>query len=399
MQQLVIASPTPASVKPSNVKTAKRPNFITKIALMLASIRIITGVLLTFIGVHFVKQGPYGPVTSLAQGLMMWDSVWYRWVAMYGYNILHTRALFPGYPLAIHITAIIVRNYTLSALLVSWISVFFATKGLMRLSEYFKASTSQQVLAAMAFLWFPVSAFLVAGYAESFFMAFLSWATYYMLQKRWFYCAILSFGVVGTRPEGIVILAVLGLYMLLNHQGFVKSAITSSLAATSFLGYIIFLWAEYRKPLSFLNAVKYWDMKRTLPLAAEFISIYRMSLHKLTWPGLGSPFNAYSLYITDDILAFLAVGASLYCLYRAIHNKSWLVPGIYGVLVVVVAYSFSPYGGVSPDAAGRIAMSVPAIYIMISQLKPKFTLAVIIPVFIITAVIWEIAFASGYWLT
>jgi hypothetical protein len=399
MKQVLLVEPIRPKSKSIPESSAKESRATVLPWLLLPSVRILAGVALTYIGVHFVKQGPFGPVKTLSQGLMMWDAVWYRWVAMYGYYIGHTRVLFPGYPLVVHTLAYLVRNYTLSALLVSWVSLIFASFGIAQLSKTLGASQKQQIIAVTSYLWFPVSAFLVAGYAESFFMAFLSWSLYFIISKRWVLASITSFWVVATRPEAVVLLLVFGIYMLANKQGLIKTGLATFTACLSLIGYMIFLKIAYNKPLDFLHETTYWDIKETFPFYAEIISIYRMATHTLTWPGHGSFFNAYSLYITDDLGAFVALGASIYCLYRATKDKRWLVPGLYGILSASIAYSFSPYGGVSPDAAARIAMSVPAIYLMISQIKPKIVASVIIVLFVVSACLWEIAFASGRWLT
>ncbi len=378
-------------------KAKSLPNYA--IACILSVIRIVAGVVTSSIAVFWIQSGPYGPLKTLSNGLTAWDGSWYRYVAMNGYSIANSRVLFPIYPIFIHLVTFVTRNYNLSALIISWISLVFATNGIINLIKKLGGSNKSAIVAALSLLWFPESVFFTAGYAESFYLACLIWTIVYIMEKQWWLTAVTGFLAVGTRPEGAIIVVAIFIGLLVAKEPWHKVFIVPAIAGSSLVAYILFLWIKYRQPLAFVTEQSFWDRKTTWPLGAEFESLFRIANHTLVWPGKADAFNAYSLYLTDDFGAFLATLAAIYCVYRTFKDRRYMPVAIYAVLIIFVAYTSAPYGGVSPDVAGRIAMCVPAVYVMISKIKLRYFMIFIFPIFVTTALAWQIAFSSGRWIT
>ena len=100
--------------------------------------------------------------------------------------------LLPVVPhLARAVTKVSTMATTQALLAVSWISLFFAVWGVMRLTALIfpgtKAWRSGTLLA-----FFPVSVFLLAGYAESLYMALVAWALVALVERRPWLAATLN---------------------------------------------------------------------------------------------------------------------------------------------------------------------------------------------------------------
>ena len=393
------ASPTDGDKYKSDVVISKKqlPNYI--LSAMLSVTRIGVGVGVSAIAVYLIPSGPYGPLKNLSYALTAWDGGWYRYVAMAGYGFPNSRALFPIYPILMHLLALVVRNYVVSAEIISWVSLAFATNGIIVLIEKLGGNRKSTIVAALSLLWFPESVFFTAGYAESFYLACLLWTIIYIIEKRWCLTAITGFFAVGTRPEGAIIVVAIFVGLIIAKAPWYKILIIPTIAGSSLVAYMTYLWVKYKQPLAFVTVQSYWDRKKTWPLGAEFSSMYRMLTRTLVWPGKADAFNAYSLYLTDDFGAFLATLAAAYCIYLTFKDRVYLPIAIFGGIIIFVAYTSAPYGGVSPDVAGRIAMCVPAVYVLLSKIKIKYFLIFVLPIFLVSSIAWQVAFSSGRWIT
>ncbi|MBC6456464.1 hypothetical protein [Actinomadura sp. HBU206391] len=109
---------------------------------------------------------------------------------------------FPGFPLVVRATHLIVPDWRLAALLVSFAAGAVAMVALARLGDQeFGAGTGQR--AVIALLLCPVALFLLAGYSEALFLAFALPAWLLARQGRWAPAALCGFAAAGVRITGV----------------------------------------------------------------------------------------------------------------------------------------------------------------------------------------------------
>jgi hypothetical protein len=166
------------------------------------------------------------PAVAILQGgsapARPWLSLWPNWdalrlqdIARYGYfgapasdPYAHQIAFFPGFPLAEAIAHVLVRQWTVSGLLVSLIAGGVAAVALGRIADldYRAGSGSTAVLYLVTA---PAAIFLAVGYSEALFLAFALPAWLAARNGRWLAAAVLAGGAGFIRFNGIFLLAAL----------------------------------------------------------------------------------------------------------------------------------------------------------------------------------------------
>jgi hypothetical protein len=165
------------------------------------------------------------PAAAILQGgaksARPWLSLWPNWdamrlqhIAQYGYfgppggAIPHQIAFFPGFPLTQAIAHVLIRQWTVSGLLVSLIAGGVAVVALGRIADldYRAGSGSTAVLCLTAA---PAAIFLAVGYSEALFLAFALTAWLAARNGRWLSAAVLAGGASFVRFNGIFLLAAL----------------------------------------------------------------------------------------------------------------------------------------------------------------------------------------------
>jgi hypothetical protein len=144
-----------------------------------------------------------------------WDAALLRNIAQYGYFGPHTipnnTAFFPGYPAALAVGHLILRNWVLSEIVVSGVAGCFALVALARL-----AGSSRAVL----YLLTSVAAiFLMVGYAEVLFLAFAIPAWHAAARGRWWRAALLAALAGLVRPDAIFMIPALAVMALSGYRG------------------------------------------------------------------------------------------------------------------------------------------------------------------------------------
>jgi hypothetical protein len=166
------------------------------------------------------------PAVAILQGgsgsTRPWLSLWSNWdalrlqdIARYGYfgapasdPYAHQIAFFPGFPLAEAIVHVLVRQWTVSGLLVSLVAGGVAVVALGRIADldYQPGSGSTAALYLVAA---PAAIFLAVGYSEALFLAFALPAWLAARNGRWLTAAWLAGGAGFIRFNGIFLLAAL----------------------------------------------------------------------------------------------------------------------------------------------------------------------------------------------
>lgn len=159
-----------------------------------------------------VRSGlAHAPLTG---GFEHWDAILLRNIAQYGYFGAHTipnnAAFFPGYPLALSATHLLVRNWVLSELTVSAVAGCFAVVSLARLAH--------QRRAVLYLVTSPAAIFLMVGYSEALFLAFAIPAWLAASRGKWWRVALLA-GLAGlVRPDALFLIPALVVMALAGHS-------------------------------------------------------------------------------------------------------------------------------------------------------------------------------------
>ncbi|HEV7932670.1 MAG TPA: hypothetical protein VGP70_10205 [Actinomadura sp.] len=109
---------------------------------------------------------------------------------------------FPGFPLAVRLLHVVVPDWRLAALLVSFVAGAVAMVALARLGDR-EFGPGAGTRAVVALLLCPVALFLLAGYSEALFLAFALPAWLLARQGRWAPAALCGFAAAGVRITGL----------------------------------------------------------------------------------------------------------------------------------------------------------------------------------------------------
>lgn len=175
------------------------------------------------------------PAVAILQGsgkdTRPWLGLWNNWdadrlqhIAQYGYfgppghALPDQVALFPGYPLADGLMHVLVRQWTVSGLLVSLVAGGVAAVALGRIAEldYRPGTGATAVLYLVAS---PAAFFLAAGYTEALFLAFALTAWLAARRGNWLAAALLAGGASFIRINGVFLLAALAVAALRTPEG------------------------------------------------------------------------------------------------------------------------------------------------------------------------------------
>lgn len=111
-------------------------------------------------------------------------------------------AFFPGMPLMLRAVHLVIGDWTLAGLLISFVAGGVAMMALARLAE-FEGPPGTGRRAVLALLLWPMAVFLFAGYSESLFLAFAIPAWLAARQGRWPLAAALAAGASCMRITGL----------------------------------------------------------------------------------------------------------------------------------------------------------------------------------------------------
>jgi hypothetical protein len=150
----------------------------------------------------------HAPLTGAFQH---WDANLLKAIAQYGYFSANSppngTIMFPGFPLALAGAHLILRNWTLSEVVISGIAGCFAVVSLSRLARNRRA--------VLYLLTMPAAVFLMVGYAECLFLALAIPAWHAATKGRWWRAVVLA-GLSGLVREDAVWLTLALIVMALT---------------------------------------------------------------------------------------------------------------------------------------------------------------------------------------
>jgi hypothetical protein len=253
----------------------------------------------------------HAPLTG---GFEHWDAVLLRNIAQYGYfgphAVPNNAAFFPGYPIALTATHVLVRNWVLSELTVSAVAGCFAVVSLARLARH--------RMAVLYLVTAPAAIFLMVGYSEALFLAFAIPAWLAARRGQWWRVALLA-GLAGlVRPDAFFLVPALAVMALAGHhrpegpdtetgpgrlrqrgQQRLAHAATACLALAGPAAYEIYLRTHTGSWMTWSRALRTgWDLHLSTPAQA---------LRTTWWAAFRHPFSASTSFEFQVELGVMAV--------------------------------------------------------------------------------------------
>ncbi|MDD5415604.1 MAG: glycosyltransferase family 39 protein [Candidatus Daviesbacteria bacterium] len=307
-----------------------------------------------------------------------WDGPHYIEIAKHGYQTIGEPALFivfyPFYPILIKAFNVLIGNYNLSAIIISWIFSIFAS---ILLYELVLLDFNKRV--ALLSVWFlnifPTAFFLQSAYTESLFLT-TSLATVYFFRKG----KIIQSGLAGalasmTRINGVLLLPIL----LTETKSVGKNLIAFILIPVGFFIYLLINYLTFKNPFYFSKVLSsHWYKHLTWP----WISIQNLINFFQNQTG-----DYYYLFLAELITIFLLVIATI-LVYICV-RKSY---GIY-MLLNLLLFTSTSFIMSTP----RYTLILFPFFITLALIKNKIVLTLISTIFITLLFCLTYLYTQGRW--
>jgi len=242
-----------------------------------------------------------------------WLSLWQQWdavrlqaIAQFGYfgppgrSLPNQVAFFPGYPFALDVAHAVVRQWTVSGLLVSFVAGAVAVVALSRIAELdYRPGTGAN--ATLYLVVSPAAIFLAAGYTESLFLAFALSSWLAARNQRWVLAVLLAGGASVIRINGLFLCVALAVEIIRRGSGKRARALAMFIPALAPLaGYELYLRWRTSDWLAWPHAEKLgWQRQLTNPL----------DTFKTAWTaGFGHEFTAPINFVFQIEIVAVIVG-------------------------------------------------------------------------------------------
>jgi len=211
-----------------------------------------------------------GIADPLVEPMRQWDGLWYRLIAIDGYDTHPaTAAFWPLFPWLMKVGSTVsnVAPETIGYLIAN-VSFFGALILLYRLiSLDFDREIARRTLVALAF--FPTALFFSAVYTESLFLLLIVASLYAARQEQWFAAGLYGMLAALTRSQGVLLLLPFAVLFVQQHHFELRRWFPNAIfAALPALGPVIFGWqlkqADYGW-LEFVDVQEQWERHRTWP--------------------------------------------------------------------------------------------------------------------------------------
>ncbi len=268
---------------------------------------------------HYMSKNP-GGLSFLAN----WDGANYLAIASHGYVSANQTNFFPLYPMLIYLFHFILFSPLYSALIISWVSlvgaVFFYIKISGRLFNV--KGASEKLRAALVFILFPPAIWLLAAYTESLFAFLALGAIYFSLSKRYLLAGLMLMLANAAHVDGVFVLALVAMIMIEERAGWWRILATGVTGFLGLAGYMLYLSARYRNPLSFVTAQRQhgWLEHSLGSLAGDFSFVHLLFLLLLIagaiyWWKKRKSFSIYCLlFVLVPLVGGQFGGFERYCL-------------------------------------------------------------------------------------
>ncbi|MCU4185845.1 glycosyltransferase 87 family protein [Acidiferrimicrobium sp. IK] len=337
--------------------------------------------------------------TSGTGALFSWDAFFYQSVATSGYpkDQPAWSPFFPLYPETARAVEHLGRiGYQPAALAVSWVSLFFATWGVVRLARDLLPEGAP-ARAGWLLVWFPASVLLIAGYAESTFIALFAWTLVALRERHpWWAAAFASLAAL-TRPEGAAVGLAVVLWCLLEpRRRWLRAVVLAAASEAGFVAFTVFLWVRYGNPIEEFRAQKYWGRAATWPFHPLVGSLQHLLHRDVTGPGSA---NITAVYLLDDASVVAAVVGFVVLLRWARRERDlwWMLAPALVSMVGVVANG--PVHGSSPESDVRYVLCLVPLYLVAARWRGERLWTAALTSSVALAVVFQVLFNLGGWFT
>ncbi|MCU1692586.1 MAG: hypothetical protein JWM64_1677 [Frankiales bacterium] len=332
----------------------------------------------------FVPDGPR-QYTALWD---RWDVQLFRKIAQHGYDGYPRDypdrgivSFFPGLPLLLRVTHVVVPGWTAAAMLVSAVASAVALRELARLAA---ADGAPPTLAASLLACSPWGVFLVAGYSEALFLALALPAWSAGRQRRWARAGLLCGAASVVRISGLFLFAGLVTAYLLDRPPPRARHLLLLCGPLGALGYFGYLWALTGDPLAWATAQsRVYHRSTTWPWTA-----LGHTLELVTAPGSRWDFQVQAGLDTACVLAGVVVCAVLV-------RRRQLPEAVYLALTVTAFATSSVWYSV-----GRSTLLWWPAWLLLARALAdrRRTAAVVLALSALAALTQTVLFVSGWWV-
>jgi hypothetical protein len=396
---------TPAPSRSGRLRTASGGRHARR----LSDLRVVTYVVVPRLGIAVLLSalserastvGTSGPaVRGIASGFLNWDAAHYLAIAEHGYSSVFDAPYFPLQPLLDRALAE-VFGFPNAAIAVSWLALGFAAWGILDVGSRL-TSRSAAIAATLLFVWNPASAFLVAGYAQSLYVALTIWSLRFALERRWLAAAVLAGAASAVVPQGALSGVVVVVGILMAERGMRRAVLAVACGIVSewgLIGYVLYNRARFGDPTEFEKAVHtYWGVKVTYPLHLFFVD-----LRQLSHLGLRAAFTTDFILVVDALAALAALAAIVLTVLACARDRRWMLPMILLIMGVLMDLSVTSYWGEVGEA--RYVSSLVTVYLAAAYAfdriarRTRLAVPAVILLSIGVAVYIEVQFHMVYWI-
>lgn len=271
-----------------------------------------------------------------------WLTLWQRWdaltfvdIAQHGYfapgeRAASTRvAFFPGLPIVIAAVHLVVRQWTVTGLAVSFIAGAVAIVALSRIAErYYLPGAGRN--AVLFLVVSPAAVFLAAGYSESLFLALAVTSWLAAMRGRWTLAVLLAGLASVVRVNGLFLCAAIGIEILRRADGQrIRSFVGFIGALVPLACFEIYLRLSTGSWLAWQHAEEIgWQRRFTYPVET-FIAAWRA--------GFGHEFTARLAFVFQ--LEIVAVAMGVAATVALLCYRRWAEATYVGLTVAALATS------------------------------------------------------------
>ena len=205
------------------------------------------------------------PGYSFVDKLIKWDSHWYTYVAMHGYDE-RSIVFFPAIIMVLRFLAVLGIDMVVGGVLVcnifgllSFVLLYLIVK------KEFSDAVARRSLYALALM--PTSFYLNMIYTEPLFLTFALGTFYFLRQKKWWAVGLLAAIATLTRNLGIFLIVAIGYDLVMSGRQLQPSRawLAVVLAPLSLLAFMVFSWVQVGDALAFIHGQQTWGRHFNYP--------------------------------------------------------------------------------------------------------------------------------------
>jgi len=239
--------------------------------------------------------------------------------------------------------------------------------------------------------------FLLGGYSEATFLAIAGWFCVALVCGRLLPAALLAAAASGTRPEGVLLGAVLVGWLLWERRGIVRTVVLGAVSAVGLAAFSAFCWARYGDAFAYFGAQASWHRTHTVPFRPVVASLRAIVLDQ-PLGGVELTTGATATFLVDDLAVLAALVSAAFLLRWAVVRRDLRPLAALSALYVLVVAS-NGVAGVSPEAAVRVLMCAVPLFVVVERLRSEHAWTAVVAGSVAIAVPCQLLYNLGYWFT